>query len=119
MPIIRAGVGVGVPLHSIMPLYMFIFLCLCLFLLFSHILVADFSRGTIRLRTTYVMSYTYYYSQCQISPKKNSPNFFSGRKAIARRSSSAARPMRTAAARIAPLDPQLLLCKREATEQTV
>ena len=47
------------------------------------------------------------------------PNFFFGRKAIARRSSSAARPMRTAAARIAPLDPQLTSSKREAAEQTV
>jgi len=58
-------------------------------------------------------------AQCQISPKKKYPDFFFGQKAIARRSSSAARPMRTAAAHIAPLDPQLASCKREATEQTV
>ena len=59
------------------------------------------------------------HTQCQISPKKDHPDFFFGRKAIARRSSSAARPMRIAAARIAPLDPQLASCKREATQQTV
>ena len=51
--------------------------------------------------------------------EKNYPDFFFCRKAIARRSSSAARPMRTTAALKAPLDPQLASCKREATEQTV
>ena len=59
------------------------------------------------------------YTLCQISPISIHPTFFSGRKAIARRSSSAARPMRTAAARRGPMHPQLASCKREATEQTV
>ena len=49
----------------------------------------------------------------------DTPTFFSAGKAIARRSSSAARAMRSVAARIAPLDPQLTSSKREAAEQTV
>jgi len=49
----------------------------------------------------------------------HAPQSFFGQKAIARRSSSAARSMRTAAARRGPMDPQLVSCKREATEQTV
>jgi len=52
--------------------------------------------------------------------ENSNPDFFFGWKAIALDcSSSVARPMRTAVARIAPLDPQLASCKREATEQTV
>jgi len=47
------------------------------------------------------------------------PQLLGGRKTIARHSSSAARPMHTAAARICPLDPQLTSSKREAAEQTV
>jgi len=52
------------------------------------------------------------YTQSHISPISMQPKFFAGRKAIARRSSSAARPMRTAAARRGHMDPQLASCKR-------
>jgi len=79
------------------------------------------NRGVLRFVLVIQYRGVIVFAQCQSSPisMHPNPNFFSGRKAIARRSSSAARPMRTAAARRGPPDPQLTSCKREATEQTV
>jgi len=90
-------------------MYMYVYVCICIYI-YIDLIIYIMQMNNI---------YVYIYTQCQNSPIFKHPNFFFGRKAIARCSSSAARPMRTAAARIAPLDPQLTSSKREAAEQTV
>ena len=98
------------------PLYLYY--CNKNILVISCCIRAKFRGGqrqqlTPPVRVSCVGVYKIFFHNVKFRQFPCSPIFF------ARRSSSAARPMRTAAARRGPMDPHLASCKREATEQTI